>query len=1150
MKSKVLLSIFLSLILLFVSSYLYSVAQIDKPPGRIVSLAGSVTVKRVTSTLQAKPFQNLEVGDVVITQAGSRAAILLRDESLIKLNSNSQITIKNVISPIKKVVTGQPDKTQIQQDSGEIWIRTKDRPGTLEIDTKSGSAAIRGTELNVFADDEKTLLTVSSGSVELSNQQGSVLIAQNEQGQATPTTQPTKRSLTIEETENTVQWIFYFPSNLKLKQEVTDTSLEVLTKNYNDNPNNAEAATLLGAKKLISGKYQEALNLFEKANEIALSATNELMRARALFVLHRQKDALEAINEAIKLDPNWAILYGEKSKYLASQGDLIQAEKEANQAVSLDSNSPESWISLGEVQYAYGRFNKALESFNKALNVDSNLAEAHVGKGKTLISSFHNDEAIDEFLSAVLLEPGLSRAHLYLGQAYYQNKDTKKAIDEIQEATKIDPNDPLSLNSLSIIYDVAHRYGDALELDQKTIEITPNLLESGARQSRNLSVASGNIGIEPLRFGLTDWAFFQANKALRENPIDGAGHFTVGTIYNSNRVEPIIPTSEGPGASQAQLSTGQIRGLRGTNLTGVNARTSTNEYDLGFNFASDSERLIGKLLTPSILGSPNGRYRFFRAPELYVTTNGIFGQQQVSLLREGGISANGYLGTPWNIYLNTEFMGGLVRNVFGDITGKGNRSFFKGEFAFSPLKTVDVIGSYSRADVNLRLFNGTLPSSRFLFTPDLNDFDVTVNWHPSPNNIFLSRFFGEIASTRLDATTPGIGGEDIFAGIFPRNYGYQFRHLLNSNRHRFTSGAEWIHSQNPFQVNLDFTVPVGDTSVRTNSYLKGRTRYDIFSAYFQDLFRVTKKTDFVFGLRYNHIFNRTKDNTIIQTITDGMSSSLESFDRRSTDRVSFSPQTGIVYNIGQNTTIRLASQHKSFYNTFLPELSPQDVAGVPFSDQSEFFSRGTEGWDHSASFEHKLPKVLPWLDNFIKVKPFYRRMMVRDYDSLADHQLQRIRNWGFEIGYNQLMYKQVGFFFSYIYQHIRNRTPYRVFDDLTTAFAIANGKIPILQVPNRIRFGWTWHSPTGVSLNFIHTYIGPKFGDLENRNKIRGYFLGDLNLSYESPRTRSYQLTFGINNLYGAAFRQTLTQRDPGVTFYGNMEIRGVLPLVSHFWKK
>lgn len=1125
-------------------------AQIEKSAGRIVSLMGSVTIVHEGASVSARPFQNLNPGDVVITGLNSRAAILLRDESLIKLNSNSQITIKNVLPTIKPASTGQQDKTQIKQDTGEMWIRTKNRPQEMQIDTKSGSAAIRGTEFNISASENKTLITLVNGVAELSNSLGSVLVAQNEQGEATPDTAPVKRTVTVEETEGAVQWIFYWPQNLKLKEEVQDTSLETLTKNYEENPNEAEPKTLLGIKKLTSGKYEEALKLFDEANNTdPNSATNHLMRARTLFVLHRQKEALSEIDQAIKLDPNWYLPHAEKSKLLNAQGNLVKAEKEAKEAIKISPDSPEALISLGDVQYSFGRIKQAQSNFDKAISIDPNLAEAHIGKGKTLISTFYNDEAIDEFLSAVLLEPTLSRAHLYLGQAYYQNKDTQKAINEIQEARKIDPKDPLVLNSLSIVYDVAHRYGEALELDEKTIEITPNLLESGARQSRNLSAASGNLGIEPLRFGLTDWAFFQANKALRENPIDGASHFTLGTIYSSNKIEPAIPKGSGEGTAQAQLSTGQVRGLRGTNLTGVNARTSTNEYDLGYNFASDSERTIGKLLAPSIIGSPNGRYRFFRAPELYVTTDGLFGQQQISLLNQGGIKANGYLGTPWNFYVNGEFMGGYIKDVFGDILGKGNRSFWKSDLSFSPLKTVDVIASYTRADVNQRVFNKTLPKGRSLFTPDINDWDVALNWHPNTHNVILSRFYSEISSNRLLGNTPELGGLKTFAGIFPRNYGYQLRHLANINKHRFTWGSEWLHSYNPAQVSANFFSMGVDPAVQTIGYLKERARYDTLSFYTQDLYRLNPRADFVLGLRYDQIWQRTKDNSITQTITDSMTESLFDYSKRFTDRVSFSPQAGIAYTLGQNTVLRLGSQHKAFYNTFLPELAPQDVAGLPFGDQSEFFTRGTEGWEHAASLEHKLPNFWRPLESFVKVKPFYRRMLVRNFDSLADYQVQRVRNWGFELSYNALLYKQIGFFASYVYQHIRDRTPYKIFDDLTSTLAIVNGKIPTLQVPNRFRFGWTWHSPSGFSLNYINTYIGPKFGSIGETDKIKGYLVGDVSASYESPKTRSYALTFGVNNIYGAAFRQSLRQRDPGVTFYGNFEIRGVIPFSKKFWK-
>lgn len=1143
-KLIILISAFLSFVLFFSNGYLVF-AQLDDPAARIVSIAGTVNVISSGISRDARPFENLDIGDVVKTGEDSRAAIILRDESLIKLSENSRVTIKDVLSTAKQVSTGVSDKTEIDQNSGEMWIRTKDRAGEMEINTRSGSAAIRGTEFVIRADDGKTVLTILDGSAELSNPHGSVLVAVNEQGESTPDSAPVKRALTVEETENAVQWIFYWPPNLNLDEEI-DTDIETLTTNYEENPNDSQAAALLGIKKLILGRYEEALKLFDESVQIETrNATAHLMRARTLFALHRPKEAKEAVDTAIELDPNWYLPRADKSKYLTSEGNFVLGEKEAKEAVALGSNYPEGWISLGEVQYSLGKVAKAKESFEKALAIDSSLAEAHIGRGKALISSHKNDEAIKEFQAAILLDPNYSRAHLYLGQAYYQSRKTDKAIDEIKEAIKLDPKDPLALNSLSIIYDIAHRFGDAFELDSKTIELTPNLLEAGARQSRNLSQTAGNLGIQPLRFGLNDWAYFQANKALRENPIDGASHLTLSNVFSSNDVEPLIPKGGDAGAAQAQLSTGQIRSLRGTNLSGVNARTSTNEFDLGFNLVSDSERVIGKILTPNILGTPNGRYRFFRVPELYLTTDGFIGQQQISYIRELGQRVNGYLGTPWNFYLDTEYRGGLVRNVFGDLTAKGNRSFARADFALSPHKTLDIIGSYTRADVNVRVFNSNFPRGRSKFLPDLNVFDIALNWHPRPNNVVLARFFGEVTSSRLEGLTPELGNFDLFAGIFPRNYAYQLRHLVNTKKQRFTWGGEYIHSNNPSSVGIDFTTDDVTPSVRTKSFARGRSEYDIISAYGQDLIHLSDNVNAVLGLRYDQIFQRIRLNSLTQTITDGMSMSVLLTDREDTDRFFISPQAGLVYDVSDDTTIRFAAQHKSFFNTFIPELAPQDVAGIPFSDQDEYFTRGTQGWEYAASLEQKLP----W-SGFFRIKPFYRRMLRRDFDAVV-LQRQEIRNWGFKASYNQLLFKQIGFFFTYIYQHIRDRTNDPVFDEFTLAFAGANGKIPVLQVPNRYRFGLTWHSPTGFSVNWINTYIGPKFAAVDNigigGRKIRGYFLGDFNISYEPPNYNTVKLTFGINNLYGSAFRQSFRQRDPGVTFFGNFELRGAVP-IKKFW--
>ena len=83
-------------------------------------------------------------------------------------------------------------------------------------------------------------------------------------------------------------------------------------------PQEPQITTLLGLTKLIEQNYDEALKLFDKSNEIyPFSPTNHLMKARALFALRKKKEALAEIDEAVKLDPGWTLLKGDKKKFLS-----------------------------------------------------------------------------------------------------------------------------------------------------------------------------------------------------------------------------------------------------------------------------------------------------------------------------------------------------------------------------------------------------------------------------------------------------------------------------------------------------------------------------------------------------------------------------------------------------------------------------------------------------------------------------------------------------------------------------------------------------------------------------------------------------------------------------------------------------------------
>ena len=177
----------------------------ELPPGaaaQIVSLQGQGDQRGTDAPdwQAARTQQTLAPGDYVRTRAQARMALLLADQTQLRLNQDSVLQVKALAA------AGQ-GSTELRLEAGRAWTQTR-RPGasTLLMHTPSATAAIRGTDWDIsVAADGRTLLTVLSGTVELANAQGAVSIAANEAAVAEVGKAPVKLHLT--NPRERVQWV-------------------------------------------------------------------------------------------------------------------------------------------------------------------------------------------------------------------------------------------------------------------------------------------------------------------------------------------------------------------------------------------------------------------------------------------------------------------------------------------------------------------------------------------------------------------------------------------------------------------------------------------------------------------------------------------------------------------------------------------------------------------------------------------------------------------------------------------------------------------------------------------------------------------------------------------------------------------------------
>src|SRR5512137_471613 len=92
----------------------------------------------------------------------------------------------------------------------------------------------------------------------------------------------------------------------------------------------------------------------------------------------RYGEAIQAYDQAIRLDSNSTDAWYNKGNALKSQGEYDQAIQAYDQAIRLDPNFAEAWRKKAAAFSASGRYDEAMQAFNEAVNISNQKEdEAH-----------------------------------------------------------------------------------------------------------------------------------------------------------------------------------------------------------------------------------------------------------------------------------------------------------------------------------------------------------------------------------------------------------------------------------------------------------------------------------------------------------------------------------------------------------------------------------------------------------------------------------------------------------------------------------------------------------------------------------------------------------------------------------------------------
>jgi tetratricopeptide (TPR) repeat protein len=159
----------------------------------------------------------------------------------------------------------------------------------------------------------------------------------------------------------------------------------------------------------------------------------------------RVPEAVEQLEEALRIRPGFAEVHVNLGTARKSQGLLDQARGHFSEAIRLDRRSFEAHYNLGVVSSAQGRTEEAIALYRRAIEIDPDRPRAHSNLANALGRIGKLDEAEAHYRIAIRLRPDYGNAHSnYVGVLLQQGRYAE-AWTEVKLARRygVEPPEPL-----------------------------------------------------------------------------------------------------------------------------------------------------------------------------------------------------------------------------------------------------------------------------------------------------------------------------------------------------------------------------------------------------------------------------------------------------------------------------------------------------------------------------------------------------------------------------------------------------------------------------------------------------------------------------------------------------------------------------------
>lgn len=157
----------------------------------------------------------------------------------------------------------------------------------------------------------------------------------------------------------------------------------------------------------------------------------------------KYNEAIDALNEAIKIDPEDSHAYKARGCILMRMENYQAALRDLDKAIELNPREKDAYFYRGSIYHSVGNYEQAIRDCNKSIQLDpldSIKAKAYFIRGYSYYLLKEHQQAIMDSNKAIELDPAFAYSYRLRGFAHYGLKNRQLAIRDLRTAAKLGDN--------------------------------------------------------------------------------------------------------------------------------------------------------------------------------------------------------------------------------------------------------------------------------------------------------------------------------------------------------------------------------------------------------------------------------------------------------------------------------------------------------------------------------------------------------------------------------------------------------------------------------------------------------------------------------------------------------------------------------------